>query len=138
MSLPYHLNRFSNYFLDWYRVGELARSNHTYSINEILIRLLILAWTISPVVYHQTLTFWIGCECVVIFSVVHLIVIFPLILKRYRIKQDCDRIINDLRTRCTCSHLKCKLCQDISRIMSMDADRASVTWGQRKRALLGL
>ncbi|WP_131782566.1 hypothetical protein [Legionella gresilensis] len=158
------LTESSNYLIDWSRVGELLRQGtHRYSWHELIQRGVILV-SIGAGGYagynysNQSSSFMSGLYsmsgCFVGFVVSHLIVIAPLIYKRYQLSQECadkQKIILDslqeLKIHSPNQDINNSLIDLISAhiqtIMTMSFStgsraNASLTWGRRRTMLTNL
>lgn len=149
------MNKLFDYLIDWTRVGELLRSgSHRYSFNELVPRFFVASITLSPLMYRLNIDLRVAGEMFLCFTISHLIVISPLVAKRWRCREECKQLILEIKTRrCKCRSTiesidktlysidtvctECTVCRDIKRIMESKAlrDKASATWGQRKRML---
>lgn len=143
-SLAKYLNKISNYMLDWTRVGELLRSGqHHYSLSELIPRIFIGVFIIAPIVIHRTITWESSLQSLLCFVISHTIVISYLILKRYKMKSDCDEIIKSIKIKhCKCNYNnqknRCQVCIKIDSIFSNVTTKSSAVWGYRKRKLTKL
>jgi hypothetical protein len=149
------LTQISNHYIDWSRIGSLVTSNHRYSLEELLTRSAIITATgVSAFLGYQysnntdennysslTLTLAAGTLG---FFVSHTIVIAPLIYKRYKINQQCQELIADMKTLDNAmKETNDKLRNTINSIMQLSlADEkrsnASLTWGHRRTLLKNL
>ncbi|STX30114.1 Uncharacterised protein [Legionella beliardensis] len=158
------LSSWSNYYMDWSRVGELLREGtHRYSWHELIQRGTILA-SMGEGLYlgynYSDSDSWLNrglysmSGCFVGFVVSHLVVIAPLIYKRYQLSQDCTEaqkmILNslqDLRAYPNDSELIDSIIDlvttQVKAIMEMNLSNekhsnASLTWGKRRTLLTNL
>ena len=143
------MNKTFNYFIDFTRIGELVRSGrHRYSLKEIIVRFIIVTATLSTFAYQRCINPIVIMQSILCFSISHGIIILPLIMKRYHTYLFCTNTIKELkRTQCKCHELPkesevqlCEICSKINTIMDAAAtnDKASSTWGMRKRLLVEL
>ncbi len=147
----------SNHFLDWSRIGELFGSGtHRYSLKELTARAFVIGCTatfsyLSASLNDEKKT---GCSYltmliaggVVGFVFSHLIVISPLILKRYNMSQECSQMVDEIRSLFNNAVLKNSenrkqlindVIEHILKISLSDEKhaRASETWGNRIKLL---
>jgi uncharacterized protein YaaR (DUF327 family) len=159
------LTSWSNYYIDWSRVGELLKQGtHRYTVNELIQRGIILAGTGAGAYLGYTYTnqqnsnimsgLYSMSGCFVGFVVSHLAVISPLIYKRYQTSQDCAKaqkeILNSLQdlkasspNNETINHLIHIISTHVETIMTMNFStekraNASLTWGKRRTYLTHL
>lgn len=142
MSLIPLLNSISNYLIDWARVGELLKSGkHKYTFYEIIPRMIIGTCTCLPIAIYGISPYTILCS-IVSFFISHLIIISPLIKKRYNMRKDCEELVNMIKNDwCECSHENdlCDTCGKINAIMTDNNNfRSSTVWGSRRRKLNNL
>lgn len=150
------LSQFSNYYLDFSRVGELLATRHRYSHKEIAVRGAMLAVTaasgvIGAYVNNPETTGWgdvtiAAASALLGFVVSHTIVIVPLIQKRCNRHAECERVMQRIRSevhRQGLANVKDLVESCLQRIMSFSlADElhsnASRTWGRRQAMLENL
>lgn len=100
------LTKWSQYYVDWSRVGELISSgSHRYNLNEIFQRGFIISSTAAAGLIAYTThdeqsslsrnTSTIAWSMAG-FALSHTFVIFPLIYKRYQMSQDCLELETEL------------------------------------------
>lgn len=136
-----HLNRLSNYLIDWSRVGELLRSGrHRYSMTELIPRGFVATCIIMPLIIQREISWSILFQMFICFVVSHTIVIAHLIWKRYKTKSDCDCLSEMIKkTYCRCNETeKCNPCGKLDSIYSNVTLKSSAMWGYRKRKLTKL
>lgn len=143
----------SNYFIDWSRIGELIGSGkHHYSPEELAVRGVIVLTTATSAflgyhlnneeaTYSSNTTIAIAAA-LTSFTVSHLIAISPLIYKRYKMSQACDKLVTEIRMKTSelpdISHIS--LHKTIKHILNLSLTNekhanASLTWGKRKHLL---
>ncbi|STX52792.1 Uncharacterised protein [Legionella busanensis] len=158
------LTEWSNFYIDWSRVGELLRQGtHRYTRQELIQRGIILI-SIGAGGYtgynynNQNSSLMSGLYsmsgCFVGFVVSHLVVIAPLIYKRYQLSQECadkQKIILDslqeLKSHSPnqeiANNLIGLIATHVQTIMTMNLStesraNASLTWGRRRSLLTNL
>ncbi|WP_419419622.1 hypothetical protein ACNVED_14140 [Legionella sp. D16C41] len=163
-NAPQTLTQWSNYYIDWSRVGGLLRQGtHRYSWNELMQRGIILA-SIGAGGYagynaaNQNSAFMSGlysmAGCFTGFVVSHLVVTAPLIYKRYQLSQECMEaqkvILNALQdlkdylpNNENINQLIPVISTHVDTIMNMNLSKgeranASLTWGRRRTLLTNL
>lgn len=145
--LAQYLNRIFGYLIDWLRVGELLRSDtHRYSFREMIPRLFVMICTVAPIVIYRTINMLVVLQIFSCFTVSHLIVILPLIIKRYKMRIECYNLIKLMKDNyCSCIdvtyvYIECDICKNIVSVMNENAPdhRSSAIWGSRKRKLTDL
>lgn len=146
----------TNHYLDISRIGELLRTNHHYSRDEIKDRAIIIASIavsgfLGAYFNNKEKT---NCSSLTMglagagfgFVASHLVVILPLIQKRRAMKKQCDEIISRIMEETNVLDIQttkkiAELCKYITQEFSLSDDkhgRASQTWGKRISLLLRL
>ena len=152
---PQRFTEYSNHYIDWSRVGELLTSNnHQYTNDQLIVRgVIATATAVSAYLGHclnnenQT-----NCTNVTVsiaagvlgFTLSHVIVIYPLIKKRYAISHECNALKKKIDCYITRNpDLPCldnihAVVDHISQLSlsNIKNAKASETWGRRKRLLL--
>ena len=152
---------YSNYYLDWSRVGELLQSGrHRYTREQLITRAAIMLPTIAASYYGWTTgdspmtsglysMAW-GFSS---FVITHTIAIAPLIYKRWQMSEECHKQqevildllpqILDLLQEPVAGELCEKIADKINQVMTSSKStdkhsKASQTWGSRKRQMIML
>lgn len=151
------LTESSNHFLDWSRIGELFGSgSHRYTLKELRDRAFVIVSTATVAYLSASLNDEKKAGCsyltlliaggVVGFVFSHLIVIAPLILKRYNMSQECSQLVEEIHYQFDNTVLKNSdntkklvnnVIEHILKISLSDENhaRASETWGYRIKLL---
>lgn len=147
LGLGAFLNRYTGYLVDWNRVGELLRSgSHNYSWSEIMVRCSIVIGTLIGTNLGVRLSGSNSIGSYLIFfcssaTISHSVAIYYLIMKRWKLKQEIQCIINQIRENIkenTQNGIDIE--SQIDKIMKLEAknNASSSTLGLRKRMLLEL
>jgi len=158
-SLANSLTNKCYHYIDWSRVGSLLRSSHRYSNRELLQRAVVIT-SIGAGGYvgrmlsedDSIVKSTVGCMagCFVGFVLSHLVVIAPLVYKRYQMQRECSMIESRILSQLVnFNQLNLSDCNEnminpvidlISHIKNHSCSnehgsKASQTWGYRKRML---
>lgn len=154
----YHksISEYTNYYLDFSRVGELLATRHRYSNREIAVRSGMIAVTVASgligaYVNDPDTSGWgdytiAAASALLGFVISHTIVIVPLIQKRCNRHTECVRVMQSIRAEAHRQGLAnvtdlVEAC--MQRIMSFSLanelhSNASRTWGRRQAMLENL
>lgn len=144
------LTSLSNDYIDWSRTADLFRSaSHRYTTEQIAVRgAMIFTTALSGFlgayyndqektnVSNITASIVMGTLGLI---VSHVYVVAPLVYKRYKVGQDCHRLINEIKDKVDSDILDEVLNTIMSKSMATQTrSNSSQTWGRRKTLLTNL